>query len=153
MRDGTDQDEILAAIDAAFGDEPRPPHFVRDPQHCEECADHEATLQRLSRRSISLSAVGNPGWDPLCYVTDEGFRHLMPGLARLACGRSDDYFLDQFLFHLESGRIDALTAEQAGSLGDLLDHLARSNADEIVANMDEATLARVREGLDEKRKG
>lgn len=137
------RDEVLAAIDAAFREEPRPAHFVREPNHCEECADHEAVLQATSREVISLAEVGNPGWDPLCYVTDDAFRHLLPGLARLALGSGDDYYLDQFLFHLETGRINALNPAQAQAVAALLDYIRTSMADEIEAEMNAAEFDRV----------
>lgn len=137
------RDEVLAAIDAAFREEPRPDHFVREPNHCEECADHEAVLQGTSRDTISLAEVGNPGWDPLSYVTDAAFRHLLPGLARLALGSGEDYYLDQFLFHLESGRIDALNPGQARAVAILLDYGRETMADEIEDEMNTAELGRV----------
>lgn len=137
------RDEILAAIDAAFREEPRPAHFVREPNHCEECADHEAVLQATSREAISLAEVGNPGWDPLCYVTDGAFRHLLPGLARLALGSGEDYYLDQFLFHLETGRINALNPAQAEAVAALLEYVRANMADEIEAEMNAAEFDRV----------
>lgn len=143
------RDEVLAAIDAAFREEPRPAHFVREPNHCEECADHEAVLQGTSRDAISLAEVGNPGWDPLCYVTDDAFRHLLPGLARLALGSGEDYYLDQFLFHLESGRADALNPAQAGAVMALLEYALATMEDEIEAELNVAEFGRVMQILAE----
>lgn len=143
------RDEVLAAIDAAFREEPRPAHFVRQPNHCEECADHEAVLQATTRESISLAEVGNPGWDPLCYVTDDAFRHLFPGLARLALGSGEDYYLDQFLFHLESGRVDALNPAQAAAVAVLLDFAQANMADEIESELNAAEFGRVKSLLAE----
>lgn len=144
------KDEVLAAVDAAFGEEPRPARFVRDPDHCEECADHEAVLQSVSRDTIGLAEVGNPGWDPLCYVTDAAFRHLVPGLARLALGEGEDYYLDQFLFHLESGRIEAMSGAQARAVELLLRHSQDAIAGEIDADMNRAELDRVMRLLHER---
>ena len=46
-----------------------------------------------------MEDLGNPGWDPLCFVDDEGFRYWFPAMVRLALDSSGDY-IDQFLFHL-----------------------------------------------------
>lgn len=143
------QDEVLAAVEAAFAGEPRPAHFVREPNHCETCADHETVLQATSPQAVGLAEVGNPGWDPLSYVTDEAFRHLLPGLARLALGRGDEYYLDLFLFHLESGRVNALSPAQARAVALLLEHVRETMADEIENEMNGPELVRVIELLAE----
>lgn len=141
--DAMTRNEVLAAIDAAFGEEPRPAHFVREPNHCEECADHEAVLQATTRDTIGLDAVGNPGWDPLCYVTDAAFRHLVPGLSRLALEGGEDYYLDQFLFHLESGRADGFSPDQARAVATLLDHARETMGHEIEDEMNAEEFNRV----------
>ena len=79
-------------------------------------------MQELSFKD-SVLQVGSPAWDPVCYLTDEAYRYFMPGFARLMLGRGDDYYLDQFLFHLESGRIACLDEEQCRAVADLLDYL------------------------------
>jgi hypothetical protein len=101
---GTD-DEILARIDAAFGDVPKPEHFTCY-THCEECAEHDETLRSNDRASLQVSHVGNPGWDPLCFASPAGKAYYMPALARLALApptREYGWYGDQLVFHLSSG--------------------------------------------------
>jgi len=140
---------ILAAIDEAFGCE-RPAHMVRNPGHCDECTEHEGTMQAETPETVSLVHVGNPAWDPVCYLTDEAWRYFVPGLARLALGHGDGYYLDQFLNHLESGRIDCLNAEQCGALSPLMDHLYEILAGEIEDNMDDKVLGHVMDLLERR---
>lgn len=102
---------IVAAIRAAFGSTPRPTHFT-NPSHCEECAEHNATLLAHTPDTITLEQLGNPGWDPICYVDTQGYHYYMPGLVRLALGRGRDFYLGQFLFHLSPTRIEAFNRAQ-----------------------------------------
>ena len=116
--------ELLEAVRRACQGEPRPARFT-DSGHCCECAEHDAALRAATPGTIGLETLGNPGWDPICFITPEGFRYYLPGLARLALGRGGAYYLDQFLFHLTCpGRIDALTAAQRAAVLALLAHIA-----------------------------
>ncbi len=142
-------DSLLSAIDKAF-ECARPEQMVRTPAHCDECAEHENTLQSVTPESVSLTQVGSPSWDPVCFITDEAYSHFMPGFARLALGRGDNYYLDQFLFHLESGRIDSLNKAQCQALAALLDHLYVTNSTESEENMDEKVLGHVMDMLDQR---
>jgi len=142
-------DGILAAIDEAFGCE-RPAQMVRNPGHCDECAEHEVTMQAVTPETVSLDQVSSPAWDPVCYLTDEAWRYFSPGLARLALGRGDGYYLDQFLFHLESGRVECLDARQCRAIATLLDHLYETMAGEIEENMDDKVLGHVMDLLEQR---
>jgi hypothetical protein len=55
--------QVLAQIDAAFGDVERPEHFT-DYAHCCECAEHDALLRARDRDTLCIADVGNTGWDP-----------------------------------------------------------------------------------------
>ncbi|TFZ06032.1 hypothetical protein EZ313_05120 [Ramlibacter henchirensis] len=97
--------EILAAIDAAFGAAPRPEHFTNH-THCCECAEHDDVLRSRTRETLQHADVGNPGWDPICFTSAEGFAYYFPALARLALAepsREHGWYADQLLFHLSSG--------------------------------------------------
>ncbi len=142
-------ERISAAIDRAFRCD-RPLGMVRNPAHCDECAEHEDTMQAVTPETVSLDQVGSPAWDPVCYLTDEAYRYFMPGFARLALGRGDDYSLDEFLSHLESGRIACLDAEQCQAIAALLDHLHETMADEIEDNMDDKVLGHVMDLLEQR---
>lgn len=112
--------EILSKIDAVFGKLPRPAQFIRNPRHCDECEEHEETLSKVNPKTISLKEVGSPAWDPMSFASDASYQYFVPGLARLALGREKEYYLDQFLFHLDSGRIDEMNPAQKRALADFL---------------------------------
>jgi hypothetical protein len=142
-------ERILAEIDKTFQSE-RPAQMVRNPGHCDECAEHEDTMRAVTPETVSLDQVGSLAWDPVCYLTDETWRYFMPGFARLALGRGDDYYLDQFLFHLESGRVACLNKEQCQAIAALLDHLFKAMAGEIEDNMDDKVLGHVMDLLKQR---
>jgi hypothetical protein len=138
---------ILDDIDEAFST-PRPARFVRDPDHCCECREHEETLSRVTPGTIGLAEAGHPGWDPFCFVTDEAFSYFMPGLCRLALGTGEDYYLWSLLFHLESGRADSFRPGQRLVVKKFLEYLyIELMPSEIDDNGDSDTLGRVCEQL------
>ena len=112
---------------------PKPMHFTNY-RHCCECAEHDATLLAQDVNSISIEQLGNPGWDPLCFATPEGFLYYMSALVRLTLDtihKPQERYLDQMLFHLmRDGRdndvVRACSAEQraftAGFLAHVMDH-------------------------------
>jgi hypothetical protein len=140
---------ISAAVDKAFGGD-RPGQMGRNPQHCDECAEHEEVMQAVTPETVSLAQVGSPAWDPVCFLSDEAYRYFMPGFVRLALGRGDDYYLDQFLFHLESGRVECLNEEQCRAIAALLDHLYETRAGEIDDHMDDKVLGHVMDLLEQR---
>lgn len=140
---------LLSRIAEVFQCE-RPTRMVRNPGHCDECAEHDDTMRSVTPDSISLTQVGSPAWDPVCFLNDEAWRYFMPGLTRLALGHGEDYYLDQFLFHLASGRIEALDAAQCTAVSALLDQLYESMPDEIERNMDDEMLGHVMDLLDQR---
>ncbi|MEH6471927.1 MAG: hypothetical protein V7752_11805 [Halopseudomonas sp.] len=84
----------------------KPRHFTNY-NHCEECAEHDQTLINCSIDTIGLEELGNPGWDPLCFCSAEGKKYYMPALIRLCLETIDDqFYFEQFLFHLESDGVD-----------------------------------------------
>lgn len=92
--------DILRRTRTVFADVPRPAHFTNH-RHCEECADHDRTLQAFDPGTIGLEQLGSPAWDPMCFVTVEGFLYYFPAMVRLVVERSgNDAYLEQFLFHV-----------------------------------------------------
>lgn len=115
---------------------PRPEHFT-DYQHCEECCEHDQTLLNASIDGIGLRELGNPGWDPLCFVTPEGLGYYFPALVRL-CLESDEQssYIGQFLFHLsydgpQNRHVLAFSQAQRDFVGRFLEHLLESRAELI----------------------
>lgn len=89
--------DVCRLVADAFADVPRPVHFT-DPTHCSECADHNSVLCSKSVETLAIEDVGNPGWDPICFLSPEGFRYYFPALVRLAL--NEEYYLSQLLFHI-----------------------------------------------------
>lgn len=78
----------------------KPEHFTEF-GHCEECAEHDATLRSNSIDTIGVEHLGNPGWDPICFSSEEGIAYYFPALIRLSLETIEsDYYFDQLLFHL-----------------------------------------------------
>ncbi len=136
-----------------FGNTPRPEHFT-DYTHCCECAEHDETLSRESIETLSCEHV-RPGWDPLCFISPEGFQYYFPALVRLALeGSGESYFLDSLVFHLEldgkaNARFQQFTSEQRAYVVKLLSYLVETRAAEIDENLDTDALFRTIEIWDE----
>ena len=121
----------LAAIEKEFADIEKPKHFTNY-RHCDECAEHDETLLNATRETISLNELGSPAWDPICFVTNpEAFKYYLPAMARLAAGRGNEFYLDQFLFHLNAERIRFISASGRKAIADYLEELLESMPDEI----------------------
>lgn len=128
-----DDAEVLRRVRAAFARCERPEHFT-DLTHCPECAEHDDLLRSRDTDTLRLEDVGNPGWDPLCYVAPAGFGYLLPALARLAlAGPSPtrDWYPPQLLFHLtyegEANRhLLGFEPDQRRAVAALLRHIAET---------------------------
>lgn len=80
---------------------PRPEHFT-DFEHCGECRDHDQTLLAHDIDTIGMAELGNPGWDPICFATNEAKQYYLPALVRLSLDTMhEDCYISQFLFHLQ----------------------------------------------------
>ncbi len=119
--------DVLAEIRRAFADVPRPEQFT-DCRQSSDRAAHEETLRAHTPDTISLEEVGNAGWDPICFVTIEGFKYFMPGLARLALARG---YIAEFLFQLNDDRIAGFTNEQWRATLRLLEFIRDEMPDEV----------------------
>ncbi len=124
----------LAKIQEVFCSN-KPTQFV-DPNHCSECEDHNQVLLAHTLDTISLAELGNPAWDPICFVAQPGFKYYLPALARLSLGTGDHYYLGQLLFHLNADRIREFTRPEASAVADFLEALVESIPEEIDLNLD-----------------
>ena len=77
--------DLLTEAEEIFGSTPRPEHFTNY-RHCCECAEHDETLRSATPETLSYESV-RPGWDPLCFVSPQGFQYYFPALVRLASDR------------------------------------------------------------------
>ncbi len=133
-----DDSAILALINDAFGTCPRPEHFTNY-RHCEECAEHDALLRSRDRATLCGGDLGNPGWDPLCFTSVEGFAYYFPTLARLTLEEpveNHDWLGPSLFFHLsyaEKGEQNRLIAgfnpKQRHAVLELLKHLEESRTE------------------------
>lgn len=137
----TDAD-ILKVIEAAFAGQGRPEHFTNY-RHCEECAEHDEVLRSRTQESLTVADVGNPGWDPICFVTDEGFRYSFPALARLALQEPTEahgWYFEQLLFHLNDAntpqkRRPACSAQQREVVASFLRHVLDTRGRMVTEHM------------------
>ena len=98
----TSDADILQRVQQAFAECRRPEHFT-DFTHCEECAEHDEVLRSHDIHTLRIEHVGNPGWNPICFISPEGFAYYLPALARLALAEPDyahGWYGGQFLWHL-----------------------------------------------------
>lgn len=128
--------DVLNLVNSAFSTARRPEHFTNY-KHCDECAEHDALLRSRDNDSLSLDDVGNPGWDPLCFVDAAGFAYFFPALARITLAEPDsvlNWYGPQLLFHLTYARstreqnklIAAFDSRQREAVTTLLRHLAET---------------------------
>jgi hypothetical protein len=131
-------DRIIEEARKAFESIPRPEHFTNH-EHCEECADHDVTLSSYDPDTLPFEVVGNPAWDPMCFVTQQAFLYLFPGLIRLALnGEGDEDYLEQFLFHVTYDGLDSrffylFNTEQRTVTLEALRFIAERNPDRITS--------------------
>ena len=127
--------EIRTRINAAFADVPRPAHFTDHP-FCDECREHDETLNAWDRETLPHEAVGSAAWDPIAMTTPAGFTYYLPALARLALGTEHEtlgWYGEQLIFHLVGDgpfnrRWSACSPEQRRAVHALLVHILETRA-------------------------
>ncbi len=94
---------ILTSIEQAFSGISRPDHFTNF-THCDECQEHDDTLRARTCDTLQRKDLGNMGWGPLSFCSEEGMGYYFPVLVRIAllpdAWRDHDWFLGMFLWHL-----------------------------------------------------
>ncbi len=145
-----DIDEIIAQVDQAFESVKRPKMFIRGTCFCEECKEHEEAMQAFALPDLPLEKLDNPGWDPICFASNEAIAYLMPGLIRTLLNHTDEY-ITQFLFHLEiDDRVTWFTKTQRQTLIRCLDFLIMNRADDLDNNFAVDDVIRIREKLEQE---
>lgn len=127
--------QILDEVRRVFASCERPVHFTNY-THCCECAEHDEVLLSRDLDTLSMQDVGSGAWDPICFISPEGFAYYLPALARLALSEPLEphgWYGPQFFFHLNSGlqaddRIRVCTADQRCALVRLLHHILETRA-------------------------
>jgi hypothetical protein len=125
-------DELIKEALALFPESYRPDNFA-DPGHCEECRDHNETLLGTTREEITFDELGNPGWDPICFINEDGFKYYFPALVRLALnGTGNEYYITQFLFHItENASCKGFSKEQSAYVVNILEYLIENRSKEL----------------------
>ena len=126
---------IIQTVQQAFAKRRRPEHFTNY-KHCEECEEHDQVLRSRDIYSLHIEDVGNAGWDPICFISPEGFAYYFPGLVRLALAEPAEpfgWYGNQLLFHLCSNgrrneRVLACTVEQRRAVVAFLQHLVETRS-------------------------
>jgi hypothetical protein len=99
LRELRNEVEILERARAPFRRSLKPRHFTNY-THCKECQEHDDLLRKREANSLTIEDIGNPGWDPICYISPEGFEYYFPAFVRLTLSDSRMSYLSQLLFHL-----------------------------------------------------
>jgi hypothetical protein len=147
------REQIISEVKEAFGQLRRPNMFIRGTCMCEECLEHEAEMQTFTPDSLPLDKLNNPGWDPICFASNEAFAYFMPGLVKLVLEHTNDY-VQQFIFHAEQpDRLAAYTPEQAQAIAHVLDFLVIHEAKALDDNLIVDELYRTREKLEQGAEG
>ena len=106
-------------------------------------------MQGFDPINLPLEQLNNPGWDPICFASNEAFAYFMPGLVKLLLNHTDEY-IQQFIFHVEqSDRLAVLTSEQARALMHVLDFLVIHRVKALEENLVVDDLYRAREYLEQ----
>lgn len=129
----------------AFSSFSRPEHFT-DYTHCDECEEHDNTMRSCSLSEIGSNHVGNPGWSPIPFFTEQAFGYVMPRLLELALTNGinahGEPFVFQYLLALtplpEHRKFNNFTPEQAAvvlkSLYYIRDHMGAVVENECCQN-------------------
>ena len=132
--------DLVQEAKSVFCDALCPKHFTNY-RHCCECAEHNETLLAHTPETIGIEELGNPGWDPLCFATDEAFEYYFPAMVRMALeGTGERYYVDQFLFHLigdglRNRRWKAFSPEKRAFVLRVLEELLAHKSEEIERNL------------------
>lgn len=142
-------DSIIDELRAASASTTRPESFIRGTCSCDECLEHDQTMQTFQPDSLPLKKLCNPGWDPISFASNQAFAYFLPGLAKLVL-QNPDVYMEQFVFHLgQPERFEILTASHAGALIKLLDYLVLEETREVENNLVEDALFDIRSKLEE----
>ena len=129
------KEQIVRKAYRAFAKFARPEHFT-DHTQSPECAEHDQTMRSRPLSAIGVVELGNPGWSPIPFLTEEAYGYVMPRLIELAVSssveRPGESFVFAYLLALtpapEHRKLDDFTREQTAvvleSLHYMRDHMA-----------------------------
>ena len=129
------KEQIVRKAYRAFAKFARPEHFT-DHTQSPEAAEHDQTMRSRPLSAIGVVELGNPGWSPIPFLTEEAYGYVMPRLIELAVSssveRPGESFVFAYLLALtpapEHRKLDDFTREQTAvvleSLHYMRDHMA-----------------------------
>jgi hypothetical protein len=95
--------QVLEDLYREFAVIERPEQFTNF-EHCEECFEHNETMKSAGLETLTASHLGTAGWNPISFLTAQGFAYFMPRLMELLLQEAEfkcgDPFSDSMLFHL-----------------------------------------------------
>jgi hypothetical protein len=107
-------------------------------------------MQAFIPDSLPLDKLDNPGWDPICFASNEAFAYFAPGLVKLVLDHAVDY-IQQFIFYAQQPeRLAAFTPGQARSLVQVLDFLVLPEAKALENNLVVDELNSTRDKLEQR---
>jgi hypothetical protein len=124
------KEHIVREAYRAFGTFTRPEHFT-DHTHCPECAEHDQTMRSRPLSGIGVVQLGNPGWSPVPFLTEQAYGYVMPRMIELAVSSSVERPAESFVFAYllaltpapEHRRLDYFTREQTAAVLQSLHHM------------------------------
>lgn len=127
MRD----DEICNLVHQAFQGSPRPKHFTNY-KHCEECEEHDDLFRSRDIDTLEIDDINNGCWDPVCFLTPQGWLYYFPAFVRLTLENLEDSYFGQFLFFLTRATSDSFSLfnqEQKTAVLKFLRHVRDNHED------------------------
>jgi len=127
------------------------PTFFVEPPWDYEGVEHNETLMKSSLETIGLAELGNPGWDPLCFCSEEGMKYFFPALVRLSLDTiDDDFYFEQLLFHLGYGGqknrfLNSCSTDQKEFVSMFLNYMIENHAEKIDKNFEADTALEVQQ--------
>jgi hypothetical protein len=99
-------ENLTTQVYEAFGSFKKPQHSTNY-THCEECAEHDALLANVTRKSLSIDHIGTVAWSPVPFLVPEAMAYYFPRLAELAMlnvvNKEGDPYILQFINTMSSG--------------------------------------------------
>jgi hypothetical protein len=120
--------DIVGRAYRAFSSFVRPEHFT-DHTHCPECAEHDQTMRSRPLTAIGVVQLGNPGWCPTPFLTEQAYGYVMPRLVELALASSVERPAESFVFSYllaltpTHRKLDEFTREQTAVVLESLHHM------------------------------
>ncbi len=85
---------------------------------CPECGDHEKTLKKATRETLSMDDMGTVAWSPVPNMNAEAMSYFLPRLIELAVAKAIDLDGDPYMMRFINTLLDGPNGEQYSLLGE-----------------------------------